>query len=92
MAAKVQLKSAGMRELLNSAGVRADLTRRAGSVLARAEASAPVETGQYRDGLHIVQATTDRAVTRVASSAPHAWAVEARTGNLARALDAAGGS
>jgi hypothetical protein len=41
-----------------------------------------------RDGLHIVQDTTDRAVVRVAGSTDHDWIVEHRTGNLARALDA----
>lgn len=54
--------------------------------------TAPVDTGAYRDGITVWSDVTDRAVTRVGSTAPHARLVEANTGNLARALDAAGGS
>lgn len=85
---KVTLDHGGMRGLLLSGEVRSELTKRAESVLSAAKDSAPVETGAYRDGLHIEQATTDRAVVRVAGSTDHDWIVEATTGNLARALDA----
>jgi len=87
---KVKLNSAGVRALLRSPGVRADLAQRAERVLSAARASAPVKTGAYRDGLTSYPSTTDRAVHRVGSTARHAPVVEARTGNLARALDAAG--
>ena len=90
MATRVTMKSAGIKELLNSSGTRALLTSKAGPVLSAAQAGAPVATGEYRDSLKIVQDTTDRAVVRVVSTAPHGLIVEARTGNLARALDAAG--
>lgn len=89
---KVKLKSAGVKALLNDPGVRAELTRRAGPVLSAARASAPVESGAYRDSIHIEQGTTDRAVVRVVASVPYAMTVEASTGNMARSLDAAGGS
>lgn len=89
--AKVKLNGRGVEELLNSAAVRAECTSRAQRVLTAAQAGAPVASGEYRDGLRIVQDTTDRAVVRVTSVAPHAMVVEANTGNLARALDAAGG-
>lgn len=85
---KVKLNSRGMGALLNSSDVRSALTDRAERVLSAAKASAPVASGEYRDSLHIVQVTTDRAVVRVASSAPHAFVVEANTGCLARSLDA----
>ena len=85
-----RMSSGGARELLNSSGVRADLTDRAGAVLSTAQSNAPVASGEYRASLQIVQSTTDRAVVRVASDADHAMIVEANTGNLARALDAAG--
>lgn len=88
---KVKLNHAGMRDLLRDPGVRAELTRRAELVLQEATANAPVDTGAYRDGLQIIQDTTDRAVVRIAGTAPHSHLVEAKTGNLARALDAAGG-
>lgn len=89
--ADVQLNSAGMAELLNSDGVRAELTGRAESVLGAARSGAPVVTGAYRDSLHIEQHATDRAAVRVVAGSDHGLEVEARTGNLARALDAAGG-
>ena len=90
--AKVVLDHGGMRELLNDSGVRAELERRAERVAAAARSSAPVETGAYRDGITVYDDTTDRAVVRVGSTARHAPLVEAKTGNLARALDAAGGA
>lgn len=83
---KLRLISPGMRDLLNSAGVRAYLTTLAGPVLARAQAGAPIDTGRYRASLRIIQDTTDRAVVRVGSSDPDAMIIEARTGNLARSV------
>ena len=89
---KVKLNHAGMKALLNAPGVRDELTNRMGRVLAKAEADAPVETGAYRASLHIEQATTDRAAVRVVADVDYALGVESKTGNLARALDAAGGA
>lgn len=89
---KVKLLTRGMRALLNDGGVRDELTRRMGPVLATAQSNAPVDTGEYKASLRIIQATTDRAVVRVGSVDDKAMSVEARTGNLARALDSAGGS
>lgn len=89
---KVKLNSAGMKSLLNDAGVAAELERRGQAVLATARATAPVDSGEYRNSLFLIPATTDRAVVRVGTRAPHGGIVEWRTGNLARALDAAGGA
>ena len=89
MATRVTLNHAGIQAMLTSAGVRADLTGRAARVLSAAQSSAPVESGAYRASLHIVQDTTDRAAVRVVSDSPYALVVEANTGCLARALDAA---
>ena len=89
---KVELESPGMAALLNSAEVRAGLTKRMERVLTTAKANAPVDTGEYRDGLRLEQDSTDRVAVRVVADAPHSWIVEARTGNLSKALDAAGGS
>lgn len=88
---KVTMDARGSKALLKDDGVRRELRRRAEQVAAAARASAPVRTGNYRAGIKVVDDTTDRAVVRVGSTAPHAHLVEARTGNLARALDAAGG-
>lgn len=87
----VKMSSAGVRDLLQSAGVRAELRRHAVRVAAQARATAPVESGEHRDSITVESATTDRAVERVVAKAPHSHLVEARTGNLARALGAAGG-
>lgn len=86
---KVTLNHAGTAELLKSAEVGDALRERAEKVLAEAKANAPVETGAYRDGLHVemIEHPT-RIVARVSGSSDHDWVVEARTGNLARALDA----
>lgn len=81
-----RLISPGMRDLLNDPGVRGMLTSLAGPVLARAQAGAPVESGEYRASLRIIQATTDRAVVRVGSDDDKALVIEARTGNLARSV------
>lgn len=92
MAGVTKLNHAGMAALLKSGEVRAFVTTRAERVLAAAKASAPVDTGAYRDGLHLEEATTDRAVARVVGGSDHDLIVEADHGTLARALDAAGGA
>lgn len=89
---RVRLNSPGMASLLNDAGIRADLTGRAESVASTARANAPVESGEYRASIFVSQDSTDRVAVRVGTSAPHGRLVESRTGNLSRALDAAGGS
>ena len=83
---RFKLNHAGMAALLKSAGVRAVLTPKAEQVLAAAKASAPVDTGAYRDGLHIEHDTTDRAVERVVGGSDHDMIVEANHGTLASSL------
>ena len=92
MAARVRLKSAGMAALLKSGEVRAMLMPRAERVLAAAKADPHDDSGDYENGLHIEQATTDRAVVRVVSGDWKGHIMEANYGVLSRALDAAGGS
>jgi hypothetical protein len=88
---KVVMNSSGARDILTSSAVRAALREPAERVAAAARASAPVESGAYRDSITVEDDTTDRAVARVVARAPHARLVEARTGNLARALSSQGG-
>lgn len=88
---KVRLHSPGVRELLNDPGVRAELARHADRVEAAAKAGAPVESGAYRESIHRESVTTDRAVERVVADVPYALLVEAKTGNLSRALGSSGG-
>lgn len=82
----VQPNYSGIGEVLRSPEVRAALTARMERVLATAWANAPVDSGAYRDGLRIEQGMTDRVVVRVRGGSDHDFAVEADTGNLARAL------
>lgn len=88
---EVKLKRGGMGKLLKSDEVREGLTTRAQRVLDKAYNDAPVDTGDYRDSLHIEQATTDRAVVRVVADDWKSAILEAEHGILSRALDAADG-
>lgn len=85
-----KLNSGGMSELLKSAGVRANLDGPAQAVAAAMRSNAPVATGALVASIEVVDDTTDRAVKRVVVSVPYVHVVEANTGFMARALDAAG--
>lgn len=82
----IKLNSAGIAELLNGEAAERACRPLAEKALAAAQAGAPVKSGDYRASLHIEEATTDRKVFRVVADVPHAAAVEADTGNLARSL------
>ncbi|NVM97826.1 HK97 gp10 family phage protein [Arthrobacter sp. SDTb3-6] len=74
-------------EVLNSAPVVGIVTGVAHKVEAEAKAAAPVDTGEYRDGIHVeVKRRGKRTVAVVVASSRHSMIVESRTGNLARAL------
>ncbi|MGW9345591.1 HK97 gp10 family phage protein [Streptomyces albidoflavus] len=75
------LRQPGVEQIVDAAGGRA---------LAAAQASAPVDSGDYRDGLHIEHHESRyRRATRVVGSDPKTLLIEAKTGNLARAVKAA---
>lgn len=89
-AKKMKLNGPGVRELLLSGGVRRDLYQRGQAMLAAARANAPRVSGDYANSLRLEQSSkSDRAVVRVVAGVSYGHAVEADTGNLARALDAA---
>lgn len=93
--ARVVLDSRGVSALMSAPGVRAELERRAQAAAATARATAPVQSGAYRDSITVESGTSPvdgRARAIVKATAAHANSVESRTGNLARALNAAGGS
>jgi hypothetical protein len=75
---RIEMNSAGIRELLRSAGVRADLARRA-----RAIAAAAGEGMEVREELR-----RDRARASVFTATKEARIAEASTRSLTRALDA----
>lgn len=82
-----KLNHGGIQSYLDGGGgVEALLEAKAQEVLARAQASAPVASGAYRESLHVETDRTDRMVKRVVADAPYALVVEANTGNLARSL------
>lgn len=57
-------------------------------VVSRAKTTAPVLTGEYRDGIE-AETTGDPDMINVGSTSGHAIYVEARTGNVVKALAAA---
>jgi hypothetical protein len=82
----IRLNHGQMARLLKSDQLRPGLRAVAEKAAARARASAPVESGEYRAGIRVVSDTTDRAVERVVATAPHSALIESQTGNLKRAL------
>jgi len=91
--ARIVLNHSGVGQVLKSGPVAAELHRRAEAAAAAARASAPVASGEYLAGIEVVdEVHKDRVVSRVYANAPYSMTVEANTGNLSRALDAAGGT
>lgn len=88
---QIKINRRGAAELLKSPEVRALVRPHAERVAARAKASAPVDSGEYQEKIGVESDTTDRVVERVVARAAHSLIVEAKTGNLARALGAEGG-
>lgn len=87
-ATKVRLNHAWFREFLLSAAAKEVVEPPAERVLAAAQGSAPVVSGEYRDTLHLEEAHTDRVVMRVATGVPYGMQVEATHNTLRNALDA----
>ena len=76
--------------VLRGPKVEALVDAAAGQILATAKATAPVDTGEYRDGLHIEHHDSRfRRTTRVVGSDDKTMLIESKTGNLARAVKAA---
>lgn len=76
-------------ELLNSAGVKAMTRRAAEKTLEYAKAHAPVDNGDYRDGLQIEEVKHEHRTTcMVVGTDPKTLLVESKTGNLRKALKA----
>jgi len=75
--------------ILRSAPVEAVVDQTAGRTQAHAKAHAPVDTADYRDGIRIEHRESRyRRVTRVVGTDEKTMIIEAKTGNLARALKA----
>ena len=77
--------------IMRSAGVQSLEKAAAERVLAVAQATAPVDTGDYQRGLRIVKAERKyRTAYLVEGTDWKTLLVESKTGNLARALKTAG--
>lgn len=71
---------------LNSPAVRGLVDQAAYQALGEAKATAPVDSGEYRDSLHIEHVMhAHRQTAVVAADVPYALDVEARHGTLTRA-------
>ena len=93
MAAIIVMHPDGVEEMLQDA----DLSTYGEKVEQAAQSSAPVLTGAYQASIHMEDAPDGKGVVVVSdvttpSGHPYAIYVEAATGNLTRALDAAGGA
>lgn len=85
--AKVTLSRRGVNEALSQPAMRRELQGIVDRIASAAEATAPVQSGEYRDGIHAeVDDRWVRPRGKVYAEAEHSMAVEAKTGNLARAL------
>ncbi len=86
MTLQVRVKGTALRDLLRSRELRRYLRGRAERVRARAEATAPRDTGAFAGSFQVEDATTDRAVGRVITTDPAGLAKEARFRTMTRAL------
>lgn len=75
-------------EMGRSAGVTKLVVDVAEEVAARARADAPVDTEAYRNGIVVRLKHQKRSVALVVSTDPKTMLIEAKTGNLVRALRA----
>lgn len=87
MARSFRSNSAGWSKVLRGRGAQDATDTAAELAAARARAAAPVNTGAYRDSIHVVEAPTpNRARSEVRADVPHATLVEARDNTLGRSL------
>lgn len=93
----IEIDEAAIESLLAAPGVRRDMRARGRRVVQAAKLSAPVDTGEYRDSIHLEDGAGDGEVLVVAD-ADHSIYVELGTRvrghpahhTLSNALDAAG--
>lgn len=89
--ATVQFNQKYFDEILRSSGVQRMQLELAEKVLAKAKATAPEESGDYKRGLHIERAERGyRFAFLVVGDDWKTLLVESQTGNLARALKSVG--
>lgn len=88
----VDFNPAFFDRIMKSAEVENLTKKRAEAALAIAQHTAPVDSGEYRDRLKVEQHNSDyRTVFRVVGTDWKTLLIEAKTGNLARAVKAVKG-
>ncbi|MEE8738292.1 MAG: HK97 gp10 family phage protein [Bifidobacterium sp.] len=84
---RVEFNESFFDAILHSAGIESLCRQKAETVLSEAKATAPVDTGAYRDGIELKTVHhAHRDTYMVVGTDPKTMLVESRTGNLARAL------
>lgn len=83
---EIKLNRDEIGDFLKSEQIRKPLREIAHKWASHARATAPVDTGKYRDSIDVEDDTTDRAAARVVAHDRKASIVESRTGNLKRAM------
>lgn len=87
MSNNVKFNKAYFDTILKSAGVTALCKQKAEQVASVARSTAPVDTGAYRDSIHVEPVEFSyRKGMRVIADDKKALLVEMKTGNLARAV------
>lgn len=85
--ARVNISRRGITEALSSPGVERELQRLADGVADAARSSAPADSGAYRESIRTeLDRGWVRPRARIIADIAYGMAVEARTGNLRRAL------
>jgi hypothetical protein len=85
----VKFNNSFFSRLGHSARVTALLQRKAEAVAARAKATAPVDTGAYRNSIAVrIKNSATRNVALVVAEDPKSMLIESETGNLLSALNA----
>ncbi len=86
----IEFNQAFFDNVLRSPGVDGIVKQAAERAASVARATAPVDTGSYRDRIRVVvRESRYRRVYRVVAQDPKSLIIESKTGNLARALKAA---
>lgn len=86
----MQFNNAFFDQLGRSAGVTALTLEAAERVAETARESAPVKSGAYKASIKVKLKYQSRAVALVVATDPKTMLIEAKTGNLARAVKKAG--
>ncbi|MGV9181814.1 hypothetical protein [Arcanobacterium canis] len=91
MADQIKFDPGFAESILRSPGIKSLINAKANAALHAAQASAPVDSGTYKKSIKIsTRHSKHRDVAVIESDDKGALAIEARTGNLARALRSAG--